>query len=108
MLQKKNQFTILFAIGAVILVLGLFFSWYPNSVISGMNEIKQQGGLSPTEQNKYDEALGSLNIWQITVFNPASSVLSVIGLIIIVYAVIQKIFALSSNNNIDKTQNIPS
>ena len=103
MFQKRNRFTILFAIGAIILIVGLILSWYPNSVISGMKETLRQG-LPQDEQNKYNGALSSWSIWQITVFQPASSLLTVIGAIIMVYAIVSKIFSLASSNNIEKTQ----
>jgi len=105
MLQSKNRFTIIFVIGSVILIFGLALSWYSSSVISGMSETLRQGGLSQDQQNKYNGALASWNLWQITMFNPVSSILSVIGVIVIIYAIIQKIFSIASNNNIDKTQN---
>ncbi len=101
MFTNKNLFPLIFAIGAIILVVGLVFSYYPNSVIAGL-----QGRLySGTEQEQWMYQ-GSLNWWQIeqlTVYQPISYLLIISGVIVMIYSVLSKIFSIASSSTNKKT-----
>ncbi len=89
-----KKFTVLFLAGAVFLVIGLVFVWYPPSVIGGLEEQLRQGGLP---QNEQDKLQGSLNWWkwaQITTYQPSSNVLVAIGLVVIGYSVAHSFFSI--------------
>jgi uncharacterized membrane protein YtjA (UPF0391 family) len=104
MFQNGSRFKILFAIGAVILVIGLVLQWYPTSIIEGLQERLKQTGLAQDERDKLQGSLNSWKIWQITTFQPLSSLLFAIGIIILVYSVIYGIFSITSSYKIVKKQ----
>lgn len=104
MFHNGKHFKIYFAIGAVILIIGLIVQWYPASVIAGLEERLGQTGLTQDERNKIQWTLNSLRIWQITTFQPLSSLLFAVGIIILVYAVIHGIFSITSTYKIVKKQ----
>jgi len=104
MFQNGNRFKILFAIGAVILVIGLIVQWYPASIIGGLEERLKQTGLTSDERDKLQGALNSWRIWQITTFQPLSSLLFAVGIIILVYSVIYGVFFITSSYKIVKKQ----
>lgn len=104
MFQNGKKFTILFFVGAVILVIGLVVQWYPTSIISGMQERLKQSDVSADERGKLTGALASWNIWQITTFQPLSSILFAVGIIIMVYAVISGIFSVATSYKIVRKQ----
>lgn len=96
MFQNRNLFTVIFATGAIVLIIGLIFSYYPNSVIAGMQGHMYSSSLSQQEQWMYQ---GSLNWWQIeqlTVYQPISYLLLISGIIIMIYAVLSKIFSIAT------------
>jgi hypothetical protein len=89
-----KRFTILFLAGAVFLLVGLVFAWYPSSVIGGLEERLRQGGLPQTEK---DWIQGSLSWWywaRITTYEPLSYVLIAIGLVIIAYSIVYSSFSI--------------
>lgn len=94
----------MFLAGAVILIIGLILQWYPTSIISGMQERLKQSDVSAHERSKLTGALASWNIWQITTFQPLSSLLFAVGIIIMVYAVIPGIFSVASSYKVVKKQ----
>jgi hypothetical protein len=104
MFQNGSRFRILFRIGAVILVIGLALQWYPSSIIEGLEERLGQSGLTQDERNKIQGALNSWRIWQITTFQPLSSLLFAVGIIILVYSVIYGVFFIASSYKIVKKQ----
>jgi hypothetical protein len=104
MFQNGNRFKILFAIGAVILVIGLIVQWYPTSIIEGLQERLGQTGLAQDERDKLQGALNSWKIWQITTFQPLSSLLFAVGIIVLVYSLIYGIFSIASSYKIVKKQ----
>jgi ABC-type phosphate transport system permease subunit len=104
MFQDGNRFKILFAIGAVILVIGLVVRWYPSSIIEGLQTRLGQTGLAQDERDKLQGTLNSWQIWQITTFQPLSSLLFAVGIIILVYSVIYGIFTITSTYKIVKKQ----
>jgi hypothetical protein len=104
MFQNGSRFRILFAIGAVILVIGLIVQWYPSSIIGGLEERLKQTGLTQDEKDKLQGALNSWRIWQITTFQPLSSLLFAVGVIILVYSIIHGIFSIASTYKIVKKQ----
>jgi hypothetical protein len=93
---------IFFAIGAAIPVIGLVLQWYPNSVIGGIQQTLSQGGLSADETNKLQGSLDSWKVWQITTFQPLSSILIAVGIIILVYSIIASVFSLASSYKVVK------
>jgi hypothetical protein len=102
MLGNGNNLKYIFAAGAVILVVGLVLSWYPSSVIGGLETRLNQSGLSQNEINTDQGALNSWQIWQITTFQPLSNVFITIGLIVMVYSVIAGIFSIASSRKVVK------
>jgi hypothetical protein len=75
-------------IGIVLLVIGVFLSYYPDSVISGLNEKLNSVGLSQTDIWMYQ---GSLEWWtnqQITVYEPLSTFLIVVGEILTIVSAV--------------------
>ena len=89
-------FVAILIIGIVLVVIGVFFPSYPNSVISGLNEKLNSGSLSQADFWMYS---GSLDWWtnqQITVYQPLSNFLIVVGeILIIVSSVLLIVFQLS-------------
>jgi len=102
MSQQNNRFKILFFVGAVILVIGLIFQWYPTSVIEGLTQRLKESNLSQDEINKLQGALNSWKVWQLTTFQPLSSILFSVGIIIIVYAVVSGAFFVASSYKVVK------
>lgn len=96
MFQNKNLFTIIFATGAVVLIVGLIFSYYPNSVIAGM-QANLRSSLSQQDQWMYQGALNWWQIEQLTVYQPISYLLLISGIIVMIYAVLSKIFSIATN-----------
>ncbi|MGB9713885.1 MAG: hypothetical protein ACPLZC_02770 [Candidatus Bathyarchaeales archaeon] len=96
MFQNGNRFKILFATGAVLLIVGLVLQWYPASVIDGLEERLGQTS-SVDERNKLQGALSSWRIWQITTFQPLSSIIFAVSIIILIYSVIYGIFSVASS-----------
>jgi hypothetical protein len=101
-MSSKGRFSVLFAVGAVVLIAGLVLQWYPTSIISGMQERLTQSDVSADERSKLTGAVSSWDIWQITTFQPLSSVLFAVGIIIIVYAIISGIFAVTQSYRVVK------
>jgi len=104
MFKNGNRFKIFFAIGAVILIVGLVVQWYPTSIIDGLKERLNQTNISADEINKIQGELSSWDIWQITTFQPLSSLLFAVGIIILVYSVIQGIFSITSSYKVVKKE----
>jgi hypothetical protein len=97
-----SNFKLLFAVGAVILVVGFLLSWYPSSVIGGLQTRLSQSGLSTNEYNTDQGALNSWQIWQITTFQPISYIFIAVGIIIMVYSVIAEIFSIATSRRVVK------
>jgi hypothetical protein len=95
-------FRLLFTVGAAILVVGLVLTWYPSSVIGGLETRLGQSGLSTDERNTDQGALNSWRIWQITTFQPLSNILVIVGIIVMVYSVIAGIFSIASSRRVVK------
>ncbi len=94
MSQKPDMFTLVFASGAALVVLGLVCSYYPSSVIAGLEGLLR-GSLSQVDRWMYE---GSLSWWQVerlTVYQPISYLLMACGGLVIVYAVLSKAFSLA-------------
>ncbi|MGQ9624735.1 MAG: hypothetical protein ACUVUF_03490 [Candidatus Bathycorpusculaceae bacterium] len=103
MFQNGSRFKTLFATGTVILIIGLVLQWYPASVIEGLEERLGQAS-SIDERNKLQGALSSWRIWQITTFQPLSSILFAVSIIILIYSVIYGIFSIASSYTTVKKQ----
>ena len=102
MFQNGNRFKILFAVGAIILIVGLVLQWYPQSVISGLEERLNDTGLQIDEQSKLQGSLNSWKVWQITTFQPLSSILLAVGIIVLVYSIVSGIFSITSSYKVVK------
>jgi len=99
---SSKRFTVLFTIGVVILIIGLVLQWYPSSVVAGLEERLTHSDLSKDEWNKLQGSLNSWRVWQITTFQPLSSILIAVGIIIIVYSIISTAFSIASSYKIVK------
>jgi hypothetical protein len=97
MLQTRNLFTIIFATGAVLLIIGLILSYYPNSVIVGLQANLRDSDFSQQDKLAFQGSLDWWRIEQLTVYQPISYLLSIGGIIIMVYAVLSKIFSIATN-----------
>lgn len=104
MFRNGKRFYVLFLVGAAILIIGLILQWYPTSIISAMQERLKQADVTADERAKLQGAIASWNIWQITTFQPLSSLLFAVGIIIMVYAVISGIFSVASSYKVVKKQ----
>lgn len=102
MFQNGNRFKILFAVGAIILIVGLVLQWYPQSVISGLEERLNDTGLQIDERSKLQGSLNSWKVWQITTFQPLSSILLAVGIIVLVYSIVSGIFSITSSYKVVK------
>jgi hypothetical protein len=105
MFHNGKRFTVFFAIGATILVIGLVLQWYPTSVISGINTRLSQLPTNSTNQDEINKLQGqkaSWDVWQITTFQPLSSILFAVGIIILVYSFIQGVFTVASSYKVVK------
>jgi hypothetical protein len=104
MFHNGRRFTIFFAIGAIILIIGLVLQWYPTSIVDGLKTRLTQSGISQDEITKIQGEISSWDIWQITTFQPLSSLLFAVGIIVIVYSVVQGIFAVTASYKVVKKQ----
>jgi hypothetical protein len=105
MSQNGSHFKIFFAIGAAILVIGLVLQWYPTAVINGVNTRLSQLPMNSTNQDEINKLQGqkaSWDVWQITTFQPLSSILIAVGIIILVYSIIASVFSLASSYKVVK------
>lgn len=96
------KFKILFAIGAVILIIGFIVQWYPTSIIGGLEERLDDSDITVDESNKLQGALNSWKVHQITSFTPISNILIIVGIIVIVYAVVSGSFDIVTEYKIVK------
>ena len=102
MFHNGNRFKVWFAIGAAILIIGLVVQWYPTSIIDGMKERLKQSDVTQDERNKLTGTLDSWKIWQITIFQPLSSILFAVGIIILAYSIISGVFSMASSYKVIK------
>jgi len=86
-----------FLIGAIVLLLGLVFQWYPASFISGMRERLTQPNLTTDERTAIQGNLNSWVIWQVGTFQPLSLTLFTAGILILVYSVLTALFSIASS-----------
>jgi hypothetical protein len=101
---SKTRFSVIFGVGAAILVIGFALQLYPTSVIDGLKNRLKDSTLSSDERSKLEGALNSWNVWQITTFQPLSSLLFAVGIIIIVYSVISGAFGVASSYKVVKKE----
>lgn len=99
-----KKFGIYFAIGSAILIVGLALQWYPNGIINGLKEGLKDTDLAIDEKNRMEGALNAWKIHTITTFQPLSSVLFAVGIIIIIYSVISEVFSVVTSYKIVKTK----
>jgi hypothetical protein len=87
--------TAILAVGIVVTVIGIFFSYYPGYVISGIQEKLSAGSLSQSEIWMYSGSLTWWNNQQITVYQPISIFLIIAGSITLFAALIGVVLDLS-------------
>jgi hypothetical protein len=107
MFHNGRHFAVFFAIGATILIIGLVLQWYPTAVLNGINTRLNQLPMNSTNQDEINKLQGqksSWDVWQITTFQPLSSILFAVGIIILVYSVIMGIFTIASSYKVVKKQ----
>jgi hypothetical protein len=95
MFNDGNRLKIALAAGAVILVVGFLFQWYPINHINGLKTSLKQPNLMIEEIWKLQ---GSFDWWstqQITVFQPVSLLLYALGGILLVYSMINVLLGTS-------------
>jgi len=77
----------IFVVGAIALVVGYLVQWYPNSVIVGLEDRLENQGLP---QDRRTDLLYTIDWWEtqrIAVFNPVGTILMIVGLLVVVYAI---------------------
>ena len=84
-MKKVGRF---FVVGAILLVVGYLIQWYPNTVIVGLEDRLENPGLP---QDRRSDLLYTIDWWEtqrIAVFNPVGTILMIIGLLVVVYAIV--------------------
>ena len=104
--MNNKRFIALFAVGAIILVVGLILQWYPDSVIGERRE-QLKGSLSTEERNKLQGALDSLIQWDMNTFEPLSDITLAIGFILIACAAIYSAISQTKAGNSKITVSTP-
>lgn len=89
-----KAFVVLFIIGAGILIIGIFLSTYTDSVIGGIQEILNQGNLSQDQRNYFEGMLNWWNVQKITFYSPVAYLLTVIGVIIVIFSIVYSALAI--------------
>jgi len=84
-LFARNRFGAFFWAGVALLVLGVGIFWYANSVVQA-EELLLQGNLTVIERDRISGSLAWWRIALITVYNPMSLVLIIVGIFCILYA----------------------
>jgi hypothetical protein len=83
-----------FAIGTVVLLVGVILSTYTESVIGGIQETLRQGGLSVAQRDYFQSMLDWWTLAKITFYSPLAYLLTVIGIIIIVFSICFSLFTI--------------
>ena len=94
MLRKLRTFTVLYLIGAIVLVSGVIVYLYPYSAISGLREKLLDPSLSQQERWQYDGALTWWTAQQSTILIPVFAVLVITGFLILVFAMLSGLFSM--------------
>ena len=94
--RQSSVFTILFSVGTIILIASLICSYYPNSVIAGLEGNLSNSALSQEDRWMYQGSLDWWHIERLTVYQPVSYLLTVSAILIIVYAIMSVVFAIAS------------
>jgi len=84
-MKKVGRF---FVVGAILLFVGYLIQWYPNTVIVGLEDRLENPGLP---QDRRSDLLYTIDWWEtqrIAVFNPVGTILMIIGLLVVVYAIV--------------------
>jgi hypothetical protein len=92
----STRFNTIFVVGAMILIAGFMFQWLPEATIAGMERRLTDPNLSSERRNELEGALLSWEVWKLTTFNPLSVTLIVVGMIFILYAIVDEAFSLAS------------
>ena len=85
LLFARNRFGMFFWIGLILLVLGVAILSYANSVVEGHKQLLQED-LSVSERNRIEGSLAWWRIAQITLYDPMSLILIIVGTFCIAYA----------------------
>ena len=99
-----KRFAIYFAVGSAILIIGLALQYYPNGIINGLEERLKETNLPIDERDELQGALSSWKVHSITTFQPLSSILFAVGIIVIVYAVTVAVFSLATSYKLVKAE----
>jgi len=89
-----KDFTILFSFGATILIIGFLVISYANSNIESFQFQLQQSGLTLVQRATLQANLNSWQIDKITLLEPFSHVVMIVGSIIMVFSVIYSVLAI--------------
>ena len=94
--QGLYGFKTWFTIGAIVLFIGLAFTWYPNAIIGGWEQQLSQPNLMPLQQTTLQNDVGNWTPYQITIFQPISIAFFTGGVLMLVYAVISAVLSIFS------------
>jgi hypothetical protein len=70
MSKQSNNYQVVFAVGVALLLLGLAFMYYPNSVIAGLEGNLNNQNLSTEDRWTYQGSLNWWNVEKLTVYQP--------------------------------------
>jgi len=91
---KLKDFTVLFFLGSAILITGLIVILYFNSNIESLQIQLQETGLTPAQRATLQRSLNDLQLGRISLIEPFSYIVMVIGLIIMLFSVIYSFLAI--------------
>ena len=91
---KLKDFTVLFFLGSAILITGLIVILYFNSNIESLQIQLQETGLTPAQRATLQRSLNDLQLNRISLIEPFSYIVMVIGLIIMLFSVIYSFLAI--------------
>jgi hypothetical protein len=93
-----KYFCAIFLVGSILLTFGYVVAWYPQSVISGLEDRLNNSNLS---QNDKWDVQGSLAWWKLAkvdTFAPLSNIIILLGVLLILLSITYSIFAIWNNS----------
>jgi hypothetical protein len=97
-----RNFSVIFAVGTILVIVGLILAWYPHSVIMGLENSIVKGDLSQEDMWTHT---GSLSWWRLAavqLFGPLSNIVISLGGLIIIYGVSYSVFSIWNNTKTRK------
>jgi len=83
--MKRNTLTLIFLLGAILLLTGVFLWLYTNSIIQANQQTLQNPNLTQQERWAYEGSLQWWTINKITTYDPIAVILITTGLVALLY-----------------------